>query len=188
MIYADNAATTKMSKAAIDAMVNGVYLINYARGPIVDEDAVCEALESGKVKAYATDFPTERQLVMPNVFSTPHLGAGSPEAEVNVAVMGARQAIDYLENGNIVNSVNLPDVSFARAEGARVCIIHENKVGMLGQITDKVTGKALNIENLVNKARGGVAYTILDFNESVPAELPAALEQIDGVIRVRVIE
>ena len=177
-----------INKAAIDAMVNGVYLINYARGPIVDEDAVCEALESGKVKAYATDFPTERQLVMPNVFSTPHLGAGSPEAEVNVAVMGARQAIDYLENGNIVNSVNLPDVSFARAEGARVCIIHENKVGMLGQITDKVTGKALNIENLVNKARGGVAYTILDFNESVPAELPAALEQIDGVIRVRVIE
>jgi len=177
-----------IGKEAIDAMVNGVYLVNYARGPIVDETAVCEALESGKIKAYATDFPTERQLVMPNVFSTPHLGAGSPEAEVNVAVMGARQTIDYLENGNVVNSVNFPDVSFARAEGARVCIIHKNQVGMLGQITDKVTGKNLNIENLVNKAKGEVAYTILDFNGAVPSELAKALEQIDGVIRVRVIE
>lgn len=177
-----------INKDAIDKMVDGVYLINYARGPICDEDAVCDALESGKIKAYATDFPTERQLFMDNVFATPHLGAGSPEAEVNVSVMGAKQTIDYLENGNIVNSVNLPDVSFARAEGARVCIIHDNKVGMLGQITDRVTGMKLNIENLVNKGREDVAYTILDFNGEVSPELKTALEQIDGVIRVRVID
>ena len=177
-----------IGKDAIAAMKDGVYLINYARGPIVDDDAVCEALESGKVKAYATDFATERQLALDNVFATPHLGAGTPEAEVNVAVMGVRQTIDYLENGNILNSVNLPDVSFARADGARVCIIHKNKVGMLGKITDRVTGKELNIENLVNKARGEVAYTILDFNGAVPAELAKDLEQIDGVIRVRVID
>jgi len=184
-----NSSTKGMiNKDIIDHMVDGVYLIDYARGPLCDDDAVCNALESGKIKAYATDFPTERQLVMDNVFATPHLGAGSPEAEVNVSVMGARQTIDYLENGNIVNSVNLPDVSFARADGARVCIIHENKVGMLGQITDKVTGMKLNIENLVNKGRDEFAYTILDFNDAVPAELKPELEKIDGVIKVRVIE
>lgn len=184
-----NASTNGfIGREAIAAMKQGVYLINFARGPIVDDDAVCEALESGKIKAYATDFATERQLALDNVFYTPHLGAGSPEAEQNVAVMAVRQTIDYLENGNIVNSVNLPDVSFARAEGARVCIIHSNKVGMLGQITDRVTDRALNIENLVNKARGGIAYTILDFNGSVPKELAEDLAKIDGVVRVRVID
>ncbi|MCQ2553764.1 MAG: 3-phosphoglycerate dehydrogenase, partial [Clostridia bacterium] len=146
------------------------------------------ALESGKIKSFATDFPTPRQMRMKNVVFTPHLAAGTPEADVNCAVMAAREMIDYIENGNITNSVNMPDVSFARANGARVCIFHENKVGMLGKITDVVTGMKLNIENLVNKGRGNIAYTILDFNTEVPVDLGAPLKAIDGVIRVRVIE
>lgn len=172
----------------IAMMKDGVYLVNYARGPILDEEAVCDALESGKIKSFATDFPTPRQMRMKNVVFTPHLAAGTPEADVNCAVMAAREMIDYIENGNITNSVNMPDVSFARANGARVCIFHENKVGMLGKITDVVTGMKLNIENLVNKGRGSIAYTILDFNTEVPVELGASLKAIDGVIRVRVIE
>lgn len=177
-----------IGKKEIEKMKDGVYLVNYARGPILDNEAVSDALDSGRIKAFATDFATERQMQQKNVVFTPHLGAGTPEADINCSVMAARQTIDYIENGNISNSVNLPDVSFGRADGARVCVIHENKVGMLGQMTDRVSGMGLNIENLVNKARGNVAYTILDFNDSVPKELETALQKIDGVIRVRVIE
>jgi len=176
-----------INRDAISKMKDGVYLINYARGEVVDNDAVCEALDSGKIKAYATDFPTVRQLSLPNVFCTPHLASGTPEAEENCAMMAVRQARDYLENGNVTNSVNFPDVSFARAEGDRITILHHNKVGMLGLITDRAAGMGLNIENLVNKARGEIAYTILDFNDAVPAALEEALAKIDGVIRVRVI-
>lgn len=182
--------TTKCSINAkvIAQMVDGVYLLNFARGGIVDADAVCDALDSGKIAGYATDFPTPRMKKMDKVFCTPHLASGTPEAEINCAVMGARQTIDYIENGNIVNSVNLPDVSFARAEGDRITVIHENKVGMLGLMTEKVAAAGLNIENLVNKAKGTVAYTILDFNGSVPQSIADAIAAIDGVIRVRVIK
>ncbi len=176
-----------VGRDAIARMKQGVYLINYARGGVVDNDAVVEALDNGKIKAYATDFPTVSELSHPKVYCTPHLASGTPEAEENCAVMAVRQARDYLENGNVTNSVNYPDVSFARAEGDRITILHHNKVGMLGYITDKTAGLGLNIENLVNKARGDIAYTILDFNDAVPDELPEALEKIDGVIRVRVI-
>ncbi len=172
----------------IAKMRDGVYLVNYARGPIVNDDAVLDALDSGKVKAYITDFPTVRQMKHENVFFTPHLGAGTPEADENCAVMAAKQTIDYIENGNITNSVNFPDVSFARADGARVTVIHENKVGMLGLMTEKIAADGLNIENLVNKARGRVAYTIFDFNTGVPDDLADKLAAIDGVIRVRVID
>ena len=172
----------------IAAMKDGAYLINYARGPVVDNEAVCDALDSGKLRGFATDFPTVRELKRPDVFATPHLASGSPEAEDNCSTMAARQTIDYLENGNITNSVNLPNVSFARAEGDRVTVIHDNKVGMLGMMTDRVVRHGLNIENLVNKGRGPVAYTIMDFNGRVPAELADDLAAIDGVTRVRVIE
>ena len=172
----------------IAKMKDGAYLINYARGPILDNDAVCDALDSGKLAGFATDFPTAKVKKRSDVLFTPHLASGSPEAENNCSIMAARQTIDYIENGNITNSVNFPDVSFARADGARICVIHENKVGMLGKMTDSVVNHGLNIENLVNKARGGIAYTIMDFNESVPESLVKLIEAIDGVIRVRVIE
>lgn len=177
-----------INKDIIDKMKDGVYLVNYARGPILDNDAVCDALDSGKIKAFATDFPTPRQMQRDDVVFTPHLAAGTPEADSNCSVMAARQTMDYIENGNIVNSVNLPDVSFARADGARLCVIHENKVGMLGKMTDLVVAEGMNIENLVNKAKGAVAYTIMDFNGDVPEKLASEIKNIDGVIRVRVIE
>lgn len=176
-----------ISREAIGKMKDGVYLINYARGPVVDNEAVCDALDSGKITAFATDFPTEAQLKREDVVCTPHLGAGTPEAEENCAVMAARQTRDYLENGNTLHSVNFPDVSFARADGDRITVLHKNKVGMLGIITEKAASMNLNIENLVNKARGDVAYTILDFNDEVPDSLAKAIEEIDGVIKVRLI-
>ncbi|MCF0135146.1 MAG: phosphoglycerate dehydrogenase [Lachnospiraceae bacterium] len=177
-----------IGKAEIDRMKRGAYVVNYARGPIIDDDAICDALESGKIKAYATDFPTPRQMKLPTVLCTPHLGAGTPEADVNCSVMAAKQTMDYLENGNISNSVNLPNVSFTRADGDRIAIIHSNKVGMLGMVTEKVSAHGLNIENLVNKSRDGVAYTILDFNTDVPQSLADELSSIDGVIRLRLIK
>ena len=177
-----------VDEKSITIMKDGVYLLNYARGGIVDGDAVCRALNSGKIAGYATDFPTPEMKKMEKVFCTPHLASGTPEAETNCAVMGARQTIDYIENGNIVNSVNLPDVSFARADGDRITIIHENKIGMLGLMTEKVVSMGLNIENLVNKSKNDVAYTILDFNGETPAELAEELSKINGVIRVRVIK
>ena len=175
------------NRRLFDMMKPGVYLINYARGPVINNEAVVEALKSGKVKAYATDFPTAEQLELPNVMATPHLGAGTPEADENCAKMAAKQIMDYLENGNIVNSVNLPAVSFPRAAGARITLINHNKPGMLGTITEKVAAAGLNIENLVNKSRDSVAYTILDFDEDVTDELVEQLKEIDGVLRVRVL-
>lgn len=177
-----------IDKEKLDAMKDGAYLINYARGQVLDNDAVCDALESKKLKGFATDFPTPRQMDRDDVIYTPHLGAGTPEADINCSVMAAKETMDYIENGNITNSVNLPDVSFARADGDRICVIHENKVGMLGKMTDLVVTDGLNIENLVNKARGDIAYTIMDFNEEVPKDLEEKISSIEGVIRVRVIK
>ncbi len=174
--------------AAIEKMKQGVYLINFARGPVVDNDAVVAALDAGKIGGYATDFPTKAELGRADTVCMPHLGAGTPQADENCAVMAAIQIKDYLENGNIKNSVNFPDVSFARANGARITIFHSNKVGMLGEITEKVSAAGLNIENLVNKARGDVAYTILDFNDGIPTDVVSKLEKIDGVIKVRIFE
>lgn len=177
-----------VGKDQIAMMKNGVYLINYARGPILDNDAVCDALDSGKIKGFATDFPTDRQLQRNDCFCTPHLGAGTPEAETNCEVMAVKQMKDYLENGNITNSVNYPDLSFGRADGDRITVFHKNQVGMLGTITENIAQKGLNIENLVNKARGDFAYTILDFNNAVPDELETILQELPGVIRVRLIK
>ncbi len=177
-----------VSAEAIAKMRDGVYLINFARGPVVDNDAVVEALDSGKIKGYATDFPTRKELGRVDTVCMPHLGAGTPQADENCAIMASIQIKDYLENGNIKNSVNFPDVVFARADGARITVFHHNKVGMLGEITERVSAAGLNIENLVNKARGEVAYTILDFNVGVPESLANALADIDGVIKVRIFE
>jgi len=183
-----NATKSMVNKDMIDKMKDGVYLVNYARGPILDNDAVCDALDSGKIAGFATDFPTPRQMQRDDVVFTPHLAAGTPEADDNCSIMAARQTMDYIENGNISNSVNFPDISFARADGARICVIHENKVGMLGKMTDFVVGHGLNIENLVNRAKESIAYTIMDFNSDVPEKLAQDINAIDGVIRVRVIQ
>lgn len=175
-----------LGKDAIDKMMDGVYLINFARGQVVDNDAILQAINSGKIKGFATDFPTKAQLGNEHVLATPHLGAGTPEADENCAIMASQQIKEYLENGNIINSVNFPNISFDRANGDRVTILHKNKVGMLGQITDKISAAGLNIENLANKGRGDIAYTILDFDVAIKDDVKELIESIDDVITVRI--
>ena len=177
-----------LNKTSIDKMKNGVYIINYARGQVVDNDAILDAINLGKVRGFATDFPTKAQLGNDKIFATPHLGAGTPEADENCAIMASMQIKEYLENGNIINSVNFPNINFERANGDRITILHKNSVGMLGQITDIVSSKGLNIENLANKGREDIAYTILDFDTVVPNELKNEIENIKDVMTVRILK
>ncbi len=177
-----------IDEKAISMMKDHVKIINYARGPIVSNEAIVEALKSGKVMFYLTDFPTKEQLVLDNVLATPHLGAGTPEADENCAVMASHQIIDYLEHGNITNSVNFPDVSAPRTGEVRVTLFHLNKRGMLGNITNIISDAQINIANLVNSSRDNYAYTMLDLDSEAPQSLLDDLSAIDGVIRVSVFE
>ena len=152
-----------------------------------DTDALLEALDTGKVSGYMTDFPTEALLGRPGVICTPHLGASTPEAEDNCAVMAAQELSDYLKNGNITHSVNMPEVHQPRAGGKRICIIHKNEPGMISQITALTTEAGLNIENMVNKSRKKMAYTMLDATGAVNDALAAKLSAIPAVVRVRIL-
>ena len=166
---------------------DGVKLLNYARGELVNTDALLEALDTGKVSGYMTDFPSEALLGRPGVICPPHLGASTPEAEDNCAVMAAQEISDYLKNGNITHSVNMPEVHQPRAGGKRICIIHKNEPGMISQITALTTEAGLNIENMVNKSKKNMAYTMLDATGAVDAALAARLSAIPAVIRVRIL-
>ena len=166
---------------------DGVKVLNYARGELVNNEAILEALETGKVAAYMTDFPCEKLLGKPGVLCTPHLGASTPEAEDNCAVMAAQELSDYLKNGNITHSVNLPEVNQPRAGGKRICIIHRNEPGMISQITTLTTEAGLNIENMVNKSKKEMAYTMLDVTGAVDQGLKDRLAAVPAVIRVRVL-
>ena len=165
----------------------GVKLLNYARGELVNTDALLEALDTGKVSGYMTDFPSEAILGRPGIVCTPHLGASTPEAEDNCAVMAAAELSDYLKNGNIAHSVNMPEVHQPRAGGKRICIIHKNEPGMISQITALTTEAGLNIENMVNKSKKNMAYTMLDATGAVDARLSEKLSSIPAVIRVRIL-
>ena len=185
-------ATTKetlgfINKDKINKMKDGVYIVNYARGELVNHDDLISALKSGKVKAYATDFPTKEELKLDNVLATPHLGASTVEAEDNCAAMAASEMKDYLLNGNVVNSVNFPNVTLQRSTNVRITILHKNRIGMLEEITNKVVGLKLNIEGLANKSRGDIAYTILDIPSDVPADVEHKIKEITDVIATRVI-
>ena len=171
----------------ISKMKDGVSIINYARGELVNHDDLVAALKTGKVKAYATDFPTKEELALSNVLATPHLGASTIEAEDNCAAMAASEMKDFLQNGNVVNSVNFPNVTIARSTGARVTILHKNRVGMLEEITNKVAEFKLNIEGLANKGRNELAYTILDFSGDVPENIEDKIKEIKDVIVTRII-
>lgn len=176
-----------ISNKTIEKMKDGVYIINFARGELVNTKDIVEALKSGKVKGYATDFPNKELLELPNVLSTPHLGASTPEAEENCAVMAAQEMKEFLLNGNISNSVNFPNVTIARSTGTRVTILHKNRVGMLEEITNKVAELKLNIDGLANKGRKDIAYTILDFAEEIPENITDKIKEIKDIISVRVI-
>ena len=171
---------------AIAKMKDGAILLNFARDTLVDEAALSAALENGKVKSYVTDFPTPGSAHMKNAIVIPHLGASTEEAEDNCAVMAVRQLQDYLDNGNIHNSVNYPEISLGFCETeARVGILHRNIPNMLSQITNFFGNQGLNIENLANKSRGDFAYTLLDISHPMPHDTVERLKEIDGVIRVR---
>lgn len=181
--------TTKnlVNTDTIAKMKDGVRILNYSRAGLVNSDAIKAALESGKVAAYVTDFPTEEVLDVDGVIAIPHLGASTPESEDNCASMAANELIDYIENGNIVNSVNLPEVTMPRSGEHRICVIHKNIPNMLTAITGLIADDGVNIENLLNKSRGDYAYTMLDIGAADVAQLEQEIKAIDGVIRVRII-
>lgn len=161
-------------------------VLNFARGGVVDEPAVLEALDSGHLRAYVNDFPTAAGAVHPKVIALPHLGASTGEAEDNCAVMAVDQLADYLLNGNIRNSVNYPEVRMARAPGTtRLGIFNQNKPNMIGQITAVLAEAGLNVAEFTNKAHGEHAYTLVDVEGEVHDDLKSAILAIDGVIRAR---
>ncbi len=172
---------------AISKMKGRVRVLNLARGGLVNDDDMIEALESGRVAKYVTDFPDEKIAVAKNVIALPHLGASTPESEENCALMAVRQLRDYLLNGNIANSVNLPNVTQERGGIARLCMIHKNIPAMLTQIMGVLSRDGINVENMVNKSRKDYAYTMVDVNTRLPDKAVEELRAIGGVIRVRVL-
>ena len=175
--------------AAIAKMKDGVIILNFARDALVDDEAMAEALKSGKVAKYVTDFPNEKTANMPGCLAIPHLGASTEESEDNCAKMAVRQVMNYLENGNIVNSVNFPNCDMGIcAKAGRVCILHKNVPNMLSRFTTIVAEDGINISDLVNRSRGDYAYTMLDLDSPTNAEFVEDLKKVEGVIRVRVIK
>ena len=172
---------------ALAAMKDGVRILNLARGELVDDEAMIAALESGKAACYVTDFPDDTITLAKNVVAIPHLGASSPESEENCAVMAARQLKDYLENGNIKNSVNFPNVEMERSGVQRLCIVHKNIPAMLANITLQLSKHGINVENMTNKSRGDYAYTLVDLGAAAEEEALAGIRAIPGIIRLRVI-
>jgi len=172
----------------IAKMKDGVRIINLARGDLVDSDAMIAALDSGKVACYVTDFADKKLLSHKGVIATPHLGASTSESEDNCAVMAANQLVEYLELGNIKNSVNYPNVSLPHTGDFRICILHRNVPAVLSKISTVISSGNFNIENMVNGSRGDYAYTIVEVKGALPKEYIDKIESIDDVFRVRVIE
>jgi D-3-phosphoglycerate dehydrogenase len=175
------------NKERFAAMKKGARLLNFARGDLVNDADLAAALESGAVSGYVTDFPTEALLKLNNVISFPHLGASTPEAEDNCAAMAAAQTRDFLENGNIKNSVNFPDCDMDFRSRARVVIANRNIPNMVGQISGVLAAEKINIADMLNKHRGELAYNIIDADGEVPAGAVDKIRAIEGVIMARVI-
>ena len=176
-----------IGKDAIAACKDGVVIINNARGDLVDPDAMIEAVASGKVSRYITDFPDEKLLGRENILCVPHLGASTPEAEDNCAYMAAKQLTDYLENGNITNSVNYPAVSMPRTSVSRVCVHHKNVKEILSKILAIVSSQGVNIAHMQDQSRGEYAYLVLDLDDTLSPEAVELIRRVSGVIRVRVL-
>ena len=182
--------TRKMiNENTIAMMQDGVIVLNFARDALVDDDAMEAALKSGKVKRYVTDFPNDRTAGMAGVVAIPHLGASTEESEDNCAKMAVKQVMNYLENGNIVNSVNFPACDMGICtKAARVTILHRNIPNLLSRFTTCVAADGINISDMLNRSKGEYAYTMLDLDSPVTEEFVQDLEGIEGVIRVRVIK
>ena len=178
-----------VNEDTIAMMHDGVIVLNFARDALVDDDAMEAALKSGKVKRYVTDFPNDRTAGMPGVIAIPHLGASTEESEDNCAKMAVKQVMNYLENGNIINSVNFPACDMGICtKAARVTILHRNIPNLLSRFTTAVAQDGINISDMLNRSKGEYAYTMLDLDDKVSPEAVEHLKQIDGVLRVRVIK
>ena len=172
---------------AISKMKGQVRILNLARGGLVNDDDMIEALESGRVAKYVTDFPDDKITTVKNVIALPHLGASTPESEENCAVMAVRQLRDYLINGNITNSVNLPNVSQEWSGMSRLCMIHKNVPAMLTRIMGVLSDENINVENMTNKSKGDYAYTMVDVDTRITDKVADELRTISNMIRVRVL-
>lgn len=169
----------------IARMKDGAVLLNFARGDLVNSAAVLAAVESGKLRRYVTDFPTDEMLGCENIIALPHLGASTPESEENCAEMAARQLGDYLTRGAIANSVNYPACDPGYTDGVRLCVLHANVPNMVGAITSLLAEGNINIDNMVNKSRGSVAYTVIDADSPIDDRAVAKIKAIGNVYRVR---
>ena len=172
---------------AIASMKNGVRIINLSRGDLVNNEDMAKALESGKVACYLTDFPSSEVMKMKNVITIPHLGASTPESEDNCAVMAVNELIDFLENGNIKNSVNFPDVINPKGGDESVCVIHKNVPTMLAQISSAISGTGLNIENLSSRSKKEMGYSVFEITGKCPDSVIEKLLSVEGIIRVNVV-
>ena len=169
---------------AISQMKDGVVVLNFARGGLVDNDAIKEALENGKVAKYVVDFPDASVLNVKNIIAIPHLGASTEESEDNCAKMAADEIKDYLENGNVVNSVNFPNCSLPVGSVGRIAILHKNVPSVIAKYTDALT--SVNISDMVNKSKGELAYTIINTDHEIPRSVVEKIESMDTVIFARV--
>lgn len=168
---------------------DGIKVLNLARGGLVDEDAILKAVEDGSVSYYVTDIPNEKVLGKENVICIPHLGASTVESEANCAVMAGKEIRDFLENGNIKNSVNFPECDLgAMVSNARICIIHKNVPNMVGQISSLLASNDVNIANMINKSRGENAYTMIDVDNDVNDYIEKTLKEVEGVTSVRILK
>ncbi|MCI8624189.1 MAG: phosphoglycerate dehydrogenase [Provencibacterium sp.] len=171
---------------SINTMRAGVRILNLARGELCVAEDLLAALEDGKVGCYVTDFPSAELIGARNVVAIPHLGASTPESEDNCARMAAEELRDYLENGNIRNSVNLPNLTMERSGQGRLAVIHRNIPNMISTITHALSENRINIENMTNKSRGDYAYTVVDVNSDLSEELAASIGKLEGIIRVSI--
>ena len=177
------------NKASLSMMKDGVVILNFSRDLLVNEEDMGEALSTGKVAKYVTDFPTKKIANMENVIAFPHRGASTAESEDNCAVMAVEQLVDYIENGNIKNSVNYPAMDAGKCQtAARICVCHKNIPNMLAQFTGVFSAAGINIETMVNKSRGNYAYTVLDICSRASAELVDKVNAIEGVLKARAIQ
>ena len=177
-----------INESAIAKMKDGVHILNFARGGLVNTEDILAALKAGKVATYATDFLEDSLLGVENVIATPHLGASTPESEDNCARMAACELIEYIENGNISHSVNIPPVSMKRNTGTRICLFHKNKPNTISKLSGILANANINIEDMQSKAKGEYAYTILDVTGNVTETTGEHLENLPEIIRARVIK
>jgi D-3-phosphoglycerate dehydrogenase len=171
----------------VDKMRSNAVVVNLARGGIINDEAVCDALDKGSLGTYITDFPNNRTKQSPKVIGLPHLGASTGEAEDNCAIMVANQVREYLETGNVVNSVNFPNVTMPRGSEHRLVVCNANVPNMVGQISTVMAEANLNIHDMINQSRGDIAYTIVDVDSEIPQSVVDTIKQLDGIMIARIV-